>query len=354
MRIKRFSFNSSTGWLTVAILLLLSCNNAGSETRLQNKEVIFATDTTFEIKGISIEAPPRPVGAPAMAQIAAVSANWISLMPYAFCKKDDPTVYFSSSHQWWGETKEGIAGCIKLAREQHLKVMMKPHLWLADGEYTGHLKMADDETWTKWEASYRDYILYFAKLADSLQVEMFCLGTELGYAVKERPQFWNALIDTVKIIYKGKLTYAANWDDYTQFGCWQKLDYIGVDAYFPLTGAATPSVDKIESAWGKYINQLHKFSEAKSVPVLFTEYGWRSADKCAGEPWLENIQTVNDAAQANAYTGFYKSFTNKKWFKGGFVWKWYAGDFNNRHGKADFTPQAKPALKIIQSFYGAR
>ena len=354
MRITRFSFNSSAGWLTVAILLLLSCNNAGSETRLQNKEVIFATDTTFEIKGISIEAPPRPVGAPAMAQIAAVSANWISLMPYAFCKKNDPTVYFSSSHQWWGETKEGIAGCIKLAREQHLKVMMKPHLWLADGEYTGHLKMADDETWTKWEASYRDYILYFAKLADSLQVEMFCLGTELGYSVKKRPQFWNALIDTVKIIYKGKLTYAANWDDYTQFGCWQKLDYIGVDAYFPLTGAATPSVDKIESAWGKYINQLHKFSEAKSVPVLFTEYGWRSADKCAGEPWLENIQTVNDAAQANAYAGFYKSFTNKKWFKGGFVWKWYAGDFNNRHGKADFTPQAKPALKIIQSFYGAR
>lgn len=349
-----FSFNSSTGWPVVVMLLLLSCNNAGSKTAVQYSSVNFSADTTFQIKGISIEAPPKPIGTNAMAKITAVNANWISLTPYAFCKKNDATVYFGNTHQWWGETKEGIAGCVKLAREQHLKIMMKPHLWLADGEYTGHLKMADDKSWIKWEAGYRDYILYFATLADSLQVEMFCLGTELGYSVKERPQFWSALIDTVKKIYKGKLTYAANWDDYMQFSCWQKLDYIGVDAYFPLTGAATPSVDKIERAWAKYINQLQTFGEAKSMPVLFTEYGWRSADKCAGEPWLENIQTVNEAAQANAYAGFYKSFTNKKWFKGGFVWKWYSGENNNPHSKADFTPQAKPALKIIQSFYGAR
>jgi len=36
-----FSCNSSIGWLTVATVLLLSCNNAGSKTAVQYNRYYF-------------------------------------------------------------------------------------------------------------------------------------------------------------------------------------------------------------------------------------------------------------------------------------------------------------------------
>jgi hypothetical protein len=43
----------------------------------------------------------------------------------------------------------------------------------------------------------------------------------------------------IRKIYTGKLTYAANWDDFDKVPFWKELDYIGIDAYFPLSDAAT-------------------------------------------------------------------------------------------------------------------
>ncbi len=340
-------------WCIFSLLIsLLSCSSTVSETRTQ--EIAFQRDSTFEIKGISLEAPPKPIGMETMNELANEHANWIALMPYAFCKKDDPVVHFSNNHQWWGERKDGIIGCIQLARQKQIKVMLKPHLWISNGAYTGHLKMSSDSSWKKWEDSYLSYILHFALLADSMQVELFCLGTELGTPVNERPGFWSSLIDTVKKVYHGKLTYAANWDDYAQFPCWNKLDYIGIDGYFPLTNAVTPNANEIMQAWKKHTDKLERFSEKNGKPVLFTEYGYRNADNCAAEPWKEDSQSVNDEGQANAYAGFYNNFSNRKWFKGGFVWKWHCSDTHKRQSGVDFTPQGKPALNVIRRFYSGK
>ena len=41
-----------------------------------------------------------------------------------------------------------------------------------------------------WEQGYSSYILYYAALADSLDVDMFCLGTEFKNAIKKRPEYW--------------------------------------------------------------------------------------------------------------------------------------------------------------------
>jgi hypothetical protein len=62
-------------------------------------------------------------------------------------------------------------------------------------------------------------------------MELFCFGTELGIQSQKRLQYWAQLIVKKKNI-KGKLTYAANWDDFDK-PFWNELDYIGIDAYFP-------------------------------------------------------------------------------------------------------------------------
>lgn len=332
---------------------IFSCSTSDIETGVKNEPPVFAADSTFQIRGISLEAPAEPIDTVAMQEIAATNANWVALVPYAFCRKEDPIVHFGTGHQWWGETAEGIAGCVSLARQNKLKVMLKPHLWIGGGMYTGHFEMPDAAAWLKWEESYLSYIIHFASLADSLQVELFCIGTELGKVVIERPSFWSALIDSVRKLYHGKLTYAANWDDYAQFPYWQRLDFVGIDGYFPLSNDRTPSTREITQGWKKYIDKLERFSSSINRPVLFTEYGYRNADHCAETPWTETSDAMNNEAQANAYAGFYNSFSNKAWFRGGFAWKWHAGNFHNERKNVDFTPQQKPALEIIRSFYGA-
>ncbi len=305
----------------------------------------------FSIKGVSMVAPVKPVDETGLKPIVNINANSIALMPYAFCNPENPVIKYNHKGQWWGESDEGVIGCIQLAHRQGLSVMLKPHLWIGHGIYTGAFTLQTEREWKLWEDSYREYILHFATIADTLKAELFCIGTELGASIKARPQYWSALIDTLKKVYHGKLTYAANWDDYRNFPFWKKLDYIGVDAYFPLATDETPEVTSIKKEWRKHSNQLEKISTQHNRPVLFTEYGYRNVDNTTAEPWKENEGDKNDEAQANAYEAFYQSFAGKKWFAGGFVWKWYVDDSRNCRNKIDFTPQNKSAEKVIAAWY---
>ncbi len=305
----------------------------------------------FLIKGISMVAPVQPINLEVMERLGKVNANSIALMPYAFCNPDNPVIQYNSSGHWWGESLEGVIGCIQLAHQQNLKVMMKPHLWIAHGMYTGEFTLASEDQWKEWENSYSQYIFQLAAIADSMKVELFCIGTELGASVLQRPQFWKRMIDSLKTRYHGKLTYAANWDDYRKVPFWDKLDYIGIDGYFPLNENATPSESELIENWKKYVTSLKDFSSAKSRPVLFTEYGYRNVDYNCKEPWKENDGAQNDEAQVNAFEAFYQSFAGQPWFSGGFVWKWYPDSGHHGRNKIDFTPQEKPALKVITNWY---
>jgi hypothetical protein len=305
----------------------------------------------FSIQGVSMVAPVNPIDETAMQPIVNIHANSIALMPYAFCSAENPVIKYNHKGQWWGESDEGVIACIQLAHQKKLAVMLKPHLWIGHGIYTGAFKLHTEREWQLWEDSYREYILHFATIADSLKAELFCIGTELGATIKERPKYWNSLIDTLKQIYHGKLTYAANWDDYRNFPFWKKLDYIGVDAYFPLASEETPEVGSIIKGWQKHSKQLEKISAEQNRPVLFTEYGYRNVDNTTAEPWKENEGDQNDEAQENAFEAFYQSFAGKKWFAGGFVWKWYVDDDYHGGNKIDFTPQNKAAEKVIEKWY---
>ena len=68
-----------------------------------------------------------------------------------------------------------------------------------------NLTFKTEKHWLTWKMEYEKYILDFAKLADSTQVEIFCLGTELGLSVEKRPQFWQELIAKTRKVYTGKI-----------------------------------------------------------------------------------------------------------------------------------------------------
>ncbi|MEN7549064.1 hypothetical protein AAG747_14160 [Rapidithrix thailandica] len=342
--------------IVLGVLTLVLIGGA-SWVFLSDKESDFPVE---KMNGVSLVAPPKPFEGDVFQPIVGVSANWVAIIPYAFINGNSTGVSFDQERQWWGERTEGVLESIRLAKEKGLRVMLKPHVWVKGQGWAGDFALHSEKEWKAWERNYTRYILHHARLADSLHVELFCIGTEFRKAVVQREVFWNVLIERVREVYTGELTYAANWDNYEQIMFWPQLDYIGLDAYFPLSMNASPSVKELKKAWEKPLMAISQLQKEVGKPVLFTEYGYRSIDQATGKQWelpttrgrrQKTIQ-VNLQAQKNAYQALYEVFWSNTWFAGGFLWKWYS-----QHQKSggehcsDYTPQNKPAETIIRRYY---
>lgn len=339
--------------------VLLGCASKGSSgevsdplVKLSNEapehDTVRATSFNIRMRGISFSAPPREVGRDVFDGMAAIGAEWVAIVPYAFGPGDDGRLKWNvEGWQWWGETEQGTRAQIRLAKAAGLSVMVKPHLWLEHGDFTGTYEA---KHWEAFAASYRDYLLLFARVAEAERVELLCIGTELRRFTEQRPAFWSALIDTLRTTYKGQLTYAANWDEVAHVPFWQKLDLIGVDGYFPLTQRPTSSVDSIAAGWAPHVRLLSDLSARVNKPVLFTEMGYTCTTNCTVEPWKEdNTATSDQEAQAAAYSAFFRTMNAEPWYAGCFVWKWFAhsGKRSERQ-ENDFSPQGKDAMDVLK------
>lgn len=305
-----------------------------------------------KINGACLVNPPRPVEPSMMAAVKSINAQWVAVVPYAFSRQNEPEVYFNNQRQWWGERVAGTKALIEMAQDLDLEVMIKPHIWMRGG-FIGDFDLLNEADWKEWERSYEAYITTYALLADSMQVPMLCIGTEIKKAAVKREQFWRDMIARIRLIYDGKITYAANWDNYHLVQFWDALDYIGVDAYFPLTEVPDPDVETIVNAWNVVKEDLRKFSLQYDKPILFTEFGYQSLNGAAGKHWEieQSIDNVNMEIQATAYEGLFRSFWDETWFAGGFLWKWHLKDDAGGLNNTRFTPQNKPAAKIIAKWY---
>lgn len=314
-----------------------------------------ASQITPKINGVSFVASREEAKQEHVEEVLSVNANHAAVMPFGFIRDiNSPEIIYDTDRQWFGETRDGAKQYIDLLQKNGVQVMVKPQIWIWRGEFTGTLTMNSEEDWKTLERSYDNFMLTYAELAEETKAEILCIGTELEQFVKNRPEYWKGLVQKIRKVYKGKLTYAANWDEFPRTSFWEDLDYIGIDAYFPLSEERTPSVAQLKEGWQPWKKKIAKLSEEKNKPVLFTEFGYRSMDYAAKKPWLvdRNEEKVNLEAQANAKKAIFSEFWTENWFAGGYIWKWFI-NHDKVGGEADnrFTPQNKPAQKIITEFY---
>ena len=318
--------------------------------------LIFLTNTMFsqeKINGISFVASNRVVNSSCAKPVIKINANYVTLMPFAFQKSISSTdIIYNDSRQWWGERKIGVQQTAELFHKQHLKIMIKPQVWIPDG-FTGQVKMNSEQDWVLLENNYEKFIIDYAQLAQTTNCEIFCIGTELNNFVISRPSFWKLLIKKIRNIYSGKITYAENWDTFEEVPFLDEIDFIGIDAYFPLSNEKTPDIKSLIKAWKPYKTKIKNLSEKFNKKIVFTEFGYQSKDFTAQEPWNHSKKSdVNLVAQQNALAVILANFWKEKWFAGGFLWKWY--DNHEDVGgiyDTDYTVQNKPAELMIAKFY---
>ena len=310
---------------------------------------------TTKINGVSFVASRDSINSFHIKPVQNIRSNYVALMPFGFIKDvSSPKITHNTDRQWFGETENGLLQYAKRFQKENIGIMVKPQIWVWKGTFTGKIKMTSEENWIALEDSYRAFILTYAAAAEKVNAELLCIGTELEEFVKNRPQYWRKLIQEIRGIYKGKLTYAANWDEFSRVPFWDALDYIGIDAYFPLSDDKTPTIAVYEQGWQPHKKQILALQKEHQKPVLFTEFGYRSVDFSGKKPWdSKRVEGgVNLEAQTNALQAIHNQFWNEDWFAGGFIWKWFhshdrvGGEQNNR-----FTPQNKPAERLLKELY---
>src|SRR5690606_280480 len=347
---------------------LLSCIvflplTLGCPQKRDSSEVIIAEEhqkiiedsIILKINGVSFVASKDSILQKNISPLKNIHADYAAIMPFGFIKSlNHPKIIYNQERQWFGETDEGAKQYIKMLHKNDIRVMMKPQIWVWNGEFTGLVKMASEADWLELENSYRNFITDFAKVAEEEKVEILCIGTELEKFIEHRPEYWRSLIEEIRKVYKGKLTYAANWDEYKRVPFWDALDFIGVDAYFPVSESKTPTVADARKGWQRWKEELKSVSEKENKQILFTEYGYRSVDFAGKEPWESDhtLTSMNFEAQSNTLQALYEEVWDEQWFAGGFLWKWFiahekvGGNTDNQ-----FTPQNKPAEAIVEKYY---
>ena len=317
---------------------------------------------TSHVRGMSLVAAQSPIQDNPIQQLKTLGVNSVALLPYYYYTPGDPTIDEISrcpdpNCPHGPSTRAAVLEALQRAQTEGLAVMIKPQLWAME-EWVGELSFATEQDWLTFEQNYTNFILDWVRVAAAYQVEYFCVGTELRIFVAQRASYWQRLIPQIKAIYSGKLTYAANWDDYQEVPFWNQLDYIGVDAYFPLTFKKEPPVCLLQELWQPYKEQMAAYSKAQQKPILFTEFGYLSVESAAYNTWeLEaNIQktVVNEQAQANALQALLVEFAQEDWWAGGFQWKWYADMLSAQcewNLANDYTPQNKKSTAVLQLLY---
>ena len=286
--------------------------------------------------------------------------DWVTLVPWGFQKDYDSPIM---QHHHGDSLRilrrdSSLLNRIKLVHEAGFKVFFKPHIWIdspTDGKWRSDIYPTSDENWEAWKISYRDFIMRYAKLAEKANAEMFCIGTELTLLSIKKPDYWSALIQEVRTIYSGKITYAANWyQEFEEITFWEELDYIGIQAYFPLVNNENPSLEQISEGWNQHLPSIEAVHKKYNRKVLFTEMGYKSTADSAIKPWewldydAQSDYSHSPETQANCYQAFFDTVWIKKWFAGVHIWQ-LRSDFkeNKRETKLDFTPQEKFAEEVI-------
>ena len=276
-----------------------------------------------------------------------LGARHIAIMAPAYQKAVDSEEIVT--HDFPGgdtPTEESIVHAIKSCHSLGMKVMLKPHLDCLDG--TPRVDIIASDAWFK---NYKRMILRYAKIAEENDVEIFAVGTELENTTFSKWEAeWRDVIASVKEIYNGYLTYSANWTEYEDVPFWDMMDFIGIDAYFPLTKKNDPTKEELEKAWEGIAGRIGTWLKDSNLDkgVIFTELGYVSSDGTNTEPWATQTNPEDQFEQADCLDAALEVLSKRIWFRGMYLWQYFAQE---RWSPLGYPVRGKEAEKVLKKWY---
>lgn len=289
------------------------------------------------------------------ARLGRLGADAVSLMPFAFERDPHaPGLAFLDDHPS-SETDIGLLHAARRAHAQGFSVLWKPQIWVAHDSWPGAIEMTDEASWRQWWSGYRRYVLHHAFLAAWAKAEIFCVGVELDRTAigPGRERAWRELIAAVRVLFPGAVTYAANWDRADDIPFWDALDFVGVDAYYPLAAAEQATDAELGRGAEAVVGRLARLAGRARRPLLLTEVGFPARRSAWREPHAEAGE-LDEQDQWRAYRALFAALGRHPWLAGVFVWKSFSdesGAAKRRGERADFRFLGRRAEAAVRDYF---
>lgn len=291
-----------------------------------------------------------------LAKLLDLGTNAVAIVPYTFLRDPQTPAPLRIPRGAGSENDEGVLQAIATARRLGMTVMLKPQIWIR-GSWPGDIRMRDAADRRRFFERYYRWMRHYALMAEQARAEILCIGVELMSMTEGEPTDWSEMVHRIRRLYSGRLVYAANWYrefDHVRF--WKDLDYIGVNAYYPLSGSREPSDEELRKGFDRVMEALRAVQERYDKPVLITEVGFTSTPA----PWTQphehdRRKPVDLEAQARSYELAFAAFKNAPpWLRGLYWWKWPSDPSHGGARDTGFTPRGKPAEHVVRRWYTDR
>lgn len=301
-----------------------------------------------------------PACAMAMNEAREIGSTWVSLTPFGRVWDLKPTGIDLTFEAPFEENRRNVLAAIAQAHARGLKVLLVPHLWVETGEWRALIDPGDDKAWARWAEAYRRFLLTWAMVAAEGNVEMFSVGVELrSFVTTNRAPMFFPIIQDVRRIYSGLLTYSANWDDVEDTVILGELDLIGINAFYPLADKDGAGRDALMAGGRRVTEGLERLSRQWNKPIVLTEIGYTTRTDPAIRPWewpdgMKDVK-IDEEAQAQAYEAIIAPLLDSKHVAGFFVWRYYADPEDvSQEAEWGFSPRGKLAEIILRDAFTAR
>ena len=243
-------------------------------------------------------------------------------------------------------TDDELEDFIAFAKSKGLRVALKPTVNCRNGTWRAHINFFDKDVpcepkWSNWFASYTEFQLHYAEIAQRSGCEMFIAGCEM-VQTERRADEWRALIADIRTVFSGLVSY--NTDKYQEdnVSWWDAVDVISSSGYYPIDD------------WEAQLNRIEWVVKKFNKPFFFAECGCMST---SGSNLVPNDWSVRGEVdlngQADWYAEMFRACAQRDWVSGFAVWDWAWRQYPE--GKADtnggYDIYNKPAEKVVKQFY---
>jgi hypothetical protein len=299
------------------------------------------------MRGMTVSCPGygqiwgSPTMRDSLAELSSLGVTWTAVHPYAGVKRSGAI----QAHP--AEETGYLPACAKLAAAAGHHLFWKPHLaYWGSFSWRGDIHFEDAAAWDRFFSEYRAFIVDQARFAEARRLPLFAVGVEYKRTLQHEAR-WREIIAAVRAVYRGPLTYAANWDEVEHVPFWDALDLIGVQFYFPLSTQPAPTLEALMQAWDAPLARLDALSKAhRGRPVVLTEIGYARSLGAAREPWRpeEDASEPAVALRSRLFAAAFTRLAAAPNIRGAFWWKWIPGHDAWDHDFSMKDPEAKAAL----------
>lgn len=256
-------------------------------------------------------------------------------------------------------TMENLSLLVHEAHKRGFVVMLRPILdeksLIPDGQWRGSIQPQDRE---KWFESYTQLMVGYAEFCDRNNVAVLGIGTEFT-SVEGETEYWKAVITEIRDVYGGQLIYSSNWSIpaasiYSRVRFWEELDYVGIDAFFPLEVPLGSETEDLVEAWQKWLLQLEEVRQDTGKPLIFTELGTTSQQGSYQNPWrwIDESLPISLEDQRIYYEASCIAVLDR--VQGIYWWEVpLSGAPENPEEHRGFNPLGKPAEKALRECFSS-